>query len=122
MGLRILTNVRSGVTYFRNNNFWVDWDTLNTRPIALYKKKFYNAAQLNNCAECGPDMVTENTQLKPYFGTFYSLTSTSSALLRSGGYSYTSIIAAAGLPSGELVDYYGKPWPDPGLSIGAIQY
>jgi hypothetical protein len=122
MGLRILNSVTSGVTFFRNNNFWVQWDTSSTRPIALYKRSYYNAAQLNNCLECGPGNVTGNTQLNPYFGTFYNLTSTSSALLRSGGYLYSSGIIASGLPQAEYVDYYGKPWPEIDISVGAIQY
>jgi len=122
MGLRILASVTSGVTFFRNNNFFVQWDTSSTRPVALYKTHYYNAAQLTNCLECGPGMVTGNTQLNPYLGKFYDLTSSSSALLRSGGYSYVSEIVASGLPMAEFVDYYGKPWPDPGISVGAIQY
>jgi hypothetical protein len=122
VGLRILANVTSGATFFRNNNFWVDWDSSSTRRVALYKTSFYNAAQLNNCTECGPDNVTGNTQLRPFLGTFYSLTSTSSPLLRSGGYLYESGIVAAGLPVAELVDYYGKRWPSTGISVGAIQY
>jgi hypothetical protein len=122
MGLRILINVISGVTFFRNNNFWVDWDTVNTRPVALYKTTYYNAAELTNCPECGPGNVTGNTQLNPILGKFFNLTSASSPLLRSGGYSYVSSIIAAGLPSSEFVDYYGKRWPDPGISVGAIQY
>jgi hypothetical protein len=122
LGIRILTNVSAGLTNFRNNNFWVDWDTLSTRRVALYRSRYYNATQLNNCAECGIDKVTGNTQLKPFLGKFYDLTSTSSALLKAGGYLYKSAIIAAGLPSAEFVDYYGKPWPDPGVSVGAIQY
>jgi hypothetical protein len=122
MGLRILASVTTGVTFFRNNNFWVQWDTSGTHPIALYKTHYYNAAQLNNCLECGPGNVTGNTQLDPLLGQFYNLTSASSALLRAGGYSYKADIIAAGLPSAEYVDYYGKPWPDPGISVGAIQY
>jgi hypothetical protein len=122
MGLRILNSVSSGVTFFRNNNFWIAWDTSSIRPVALYKTKYYNAAQLNNCAECGPGNVTGNTQLNPQLGNFYNLTSNSSAFLRSGGYSYRSGIAASGLPSAEFVDYYGKPWPELSISVGAIQY
>ncbi|HUQ64898.1 MAG TPA: right-handed parallel beta-helix repeat-containing protein [Flavitalea sp.] len=122
LGLRILVSVSAGATFFRNNNFWVNWDTTSTRRVALYRTSFYNAAQLTNCAECGPGNVTGNTQLNPSLGKFYNLTSTSSALLRSGGYLYRSGIAASGLPLAELVDYYGKPWPDPGISVGAIQY
>ena len=122
MGLRILNSVTSGVTFFRNNNFWVQWDTSSTRPVALYKRNYYNAAQLNNCAECGPGIVTGNTQMNPEFGTFYNLTSISSPLLRSGAYLYSADIIAAGLPSSELVDYYGKPWPGVDMSVGAIQY
>jgi hypothetical protein len=122
MGLRILASVTTGVTFFRNNNFWVQWDTTSNHPVALYKTHYYNAAQLTNCAECGIDKVTGNTQVNPFLGTFYNLTSTSSALLRSGGYSYTSGITAAGLPSAEYVDYYGKKWPELGISVGAIQY
>lgn len=122
LGLRILNGVSSGAIFFRNNNFWVQWDTTSTRPVALYKKSFYNAAQLTNCLECGPGNVTGNTQLNPHLGNFYNLTSTSSALLKSGGYSYTSGIADSGLPLAEFVDYYGKPWPNTGISVGAIQY
>ena len=122
LGIRILTNVGAGLTFFRNNNFWADWDTANTRRVALYRSSYYDATQLNNCAECGPGNVTGNTQLNPHLGKFYNLTSTSSALLRSGGYSYRPGIVAAGLPSAEFVDYYGKRWPDQGLSVGAMQY
>jgi hypothetical protein len=122
LGLRILNSVSTGVTFFRNNNFWVMWDTSSTRRVALYKQSFYNAAQLTNCAECGPGNVAANTQLNPYFGKFYNLTSTSSALLRTGGYLYSSGIGASGLPLAEFVDYYGKPWPNAGISVGAIQY
>lgn len=122
VGLRILNSVSPGVTFFRNNNFWVVWDTSITRPVALYKTKFYNAAQLNNCLECGPGNVTGNTQLNPYLGKFFNLTSTSSTLLRTGGYLYKPSIAASGLPTSEFVDYYGKPWPELRISVGAIQY
>jgi hypothetical protein len=122
LGLRIINNVASGLNFFHNNNFWVEWDTSSTRRVALYRTRFYTAAQLNNCAECGPGNVTGNTQLNPQLGKFYNLTSTASALLRSGGYSYKSGIIAAGLPSAEFVDYYGKAWPDPNISVGAIQY
>jgi hypothetical protein len=122
MGLRILASVTTGVTFFRNNNFWVQWDTSSTRPVALYKSRYYNAAQLTNCTECGPGKVTGNTQLNPHLGTFYNLTSSSSALLRSGGHLYTSDIEASGLPAVEFVDYYGKPWPNVSISVGAIQY
>lgn len=122
MGLRILASVSTGVTYFRNNNFWVEFDTSSTHPVALYKTHYYNAAQLTNCLECGPDKVTGNTQLNPYLGKFYDLTSASSVSLRSGGYIYKSDITASGLASAELVDYYGKPWPDINISVGAIQY
>jgi hypothetical protein len=122
VGLRILSNVSTGKTFIRNNNFWVNWDSLSTRRVAIYKTSSYNAAQLTNCAECGGGNVTRNTQLDPQLGTFYNLTSASSALLTSGGYSYGSSIIAWGLPSAEFVDYYGKPWPNPGISVGAVQY
>lgn len=122
MGMRILTNVSAGVTFIRNNNFWAEWDTTGSRPVALYHRRFYNAEQLTDCLECGPGMVSGNTQTSPYFGKFYSLTSTSSELLRAGGYSYVPGIVAEGLPSAELVDYNGEPWPNSDISVGAIQY
>jgi hypothetical protein len=124
LGLRILSNVTPKRTSIRNNNFWVKWHPSSTRPVSMYTTTFgsYNASQLNNCRDCGTGLVTGNTQLNPVLGTFYKLTSSSSALLRSGGYSYKSSIVAAGLPSANFVDYYGKPWPNPGASVGAIQY
>ena len=124
LGLRILSNVTPRRTYIRNNNFWVKWKPSSTCAVAMYTTTFgtYNAARLNNCRDCGSGLVTGNTQLDPRLGAFYKLTSSSSALLRSGGYSYKSSIVAAGLPSAEFVDYYGKPWPNPGTSVGAIQY
>ena len=122
LGLRILNSVSAGLTYFRNNNFWVAWDTSSSHTVALYKRSFYNAAQLTNCLECGADKVTGNTQLNPFLGKFYNLTTTSSASLRSGGYLYKPDITASGLPAAEYVDYYGKPWPDINISVGAIQY
>ena len=122
MGLRILPNVNTAGTYIRNNNFWVAWDTSGTRRVAIYKNSSYSAAKLTNCAECGGGNVTRNTQLDPQLGTFYSLTANSSALLRSGGYPYQASIMGWSLPAAELVDYYGKPWADAGISVGAIQY
>lgn len=122
LGLRILPNVSTGKTHIRNNNFWVKWDPSTTRRVAMYKISYYNATQLTNCRDCGSGLVTGNTQLDPKLGTFYRLTSSSSALLRSGGYIYKSAIVAAGLPAAEFVDYYGKPFPSPGISVGAIQY
>ena len=122
MGLRILPNVNTAGTYIRNNNFWVAWDTSGTRRVAIYKNSSYSAAKLTNCAECGGGNVTRNTQLDPQLGTFYSLTANSSALLRSGGYPYQASIVGWSLPTAELVDYYGKPWADAGISVGAIQY
>ena len=124
LGLRVLSNVTPGRTYIRNNNFWVKWHPSSTRPVAMYTMTFgtFNAAQLNNCRDCGSGLVTGNTQLEPLLGTFYKLTSSSSPLLRSGGYSYKSAIIAAGLPAAEFVDYYGKAWPNPDSSVGAIQY
>jgi hypothetical protein len=120
-GLRVLVNV-TGTTFFRNNNFWTDCDTTGTRPVAYYKRSFYDAAQLNNCIECGTGNVTGNTQLAPKLGTFYNLTANSSPLLRSGGHLYAADILGAGLPAGEFVDYYGKPWSSSSISVGAIQY
>lgn len=123
LGLRILSNVSPRRTSIKNNNFWAKWDPSGVRPVAIYMFfNAYTATQLNNCRDCGVGLVTGNTQLDPRIGTFYRLTSNSSATLRSGGYSYKSSIVAAGLPSAEFVDYYGKPWPSPGLSVGAIQY
>lgn len=124
LGLRILSNVTPRRTSIRNNNFWVKWSPSSSRQVAMYTTTFgaYTAAQLNNCKDCGVGLVMGNTQLDPLLGTFYKLTSSSSATLRSGGYSCKSAIVAAGLPSAEFVDYYGKPWPNPGASVGAIQY
>ena len=124
LGLRILSNVTAARTFVKNNNFWSKWGTPITRPIAMYTKTFgsYTATQLNNCKDCGSGLVTGNTQLDPLLGTFYKLTSSSSPLLRTGGYVYRSSIIAAGLPSAELVDYYGKPLRTTGVSVGAIQY
>jgi hypothetical protein len=124
LGLRVLMNVTPKRTYIKNNNFWVTWNPSTTRAVAMYTTTWgsYNASQLNNCKDCGSGMVTGNTQMDPKLGTFYRLTSSSSALLRTGGYSCKSSIVAAGLPAAEFVDYYGKPWPNPGTSVGAIQY
>lgn len=122
MGVRILTNVTAGVTSMRNNNFWAEWDSTATRAAVLYHKRYYNAAQLTDCIECGPNMVGDNTQSNPFFGKFYKLTSSSDDYLKTGGYSYAAAMIADGLPSGELVDYSGKVWPNVGKSIGAIQY
>lgn len=122
LGLRILPNVTPGRQYIRNNNFWVKWDPSTTRRVAMYKINYYNATQLTNCKDCGTNRVSANTQLDPKLGSFYNLTSSSSVTLRTGGYSYKSAIIAAGLPSAEFVDYYGKPFPNPGSSVGAIQY
>jgi hypothetical protein len=122
MGLRILASVSTGVTFFKNNNFWVQWDTTSNHLVALYKTHYYNAAELTNCLECGPGNFAGNTQVNPFLGKFYNLTSASSALLRSGGYLYSADIIAAGLPPAEYVDYYGKQWPGANISVGAIQY
>lgn len=122
VGLRILSNVANAVTYIRNNDFWVDYDQSATKKVALYKTSYYTAAQLTNCAECGGGNVTGNTQLDPQLGTFFSLTASSPAALRSGGTLYETSIIGWGLPSAEFTDYYGNPWPDTGISVGAIQY
>lgn len=122
VGLRILPNVSSSETFIRNNNFWVERDTTGTGFVALYNRSFYSAAKLNNCQECGAGNVIRNTQLNPYLGTFYNLTEASSALLRTGGHACGPNIVSWGLPAAEFVDYYGKPWPNPGISVGAIQY
>lgn len=122
LGIRILSNVNSAKTFIRNNNFWADWDTSGVNRVAVYKKSSYTATKLNNCAECGGGNVTRNTQFNPLLGTFYSLTAESSPLLQTGGFSYNTSIAGWGLPASELVDYYGRPWPNPGISVGAIQY
>lgn len=122
IGLRILPNVSAGKTFLRNNNFWVAWDSLSTRKVTLYSRSSYTATQMTNCSECGVGKVTGNTQLDPQLGTFHSLTSRSSASLRSGGHSCATSIAGWGLPAAEFVDYYGKPWPNSGISVGAIQY
>jgi hypothetical protein len=113
VGLLIDSTVRSGIYYVRHNNFWNVNDS--TGNVASIEGTKYTATGLNSAPACGAN-CTQNTQLNPRFGAFYTLSAASPAALKTGGIDLTGYMPTT------FDDYWGHPWRSVGPSRGAIQY